>query len=478
MNKSAILWSLCLSALALSWGAQAEPLTAAPCYLDGLPDRAECFQLPVPENPAEPGGAKLTLHAARLPALTPSNLPPLAILAGGPGQSAIEIGGAVGQAFQALRAERDIVLLEQRGTGKSNGLNCVPADADPYRELFNAEQYAQQIADCLAPFTGDLRHYNTPNSVDDFAAMVRALGYAQVHLYGASYGSRAALVFLRRHPELIASAVVDGLAPVQSIVGLFAMHGHRALNLLFDDCEQTPACAAQFPHLRSHYWRLWDDLSERAQPLAQPIRHPKTLAAHTLRLDRIKFFQLTLSNLYAPEQRQLLPYAIDQAARGNWHPFAGIIAASSDPGLYSGLTTNILCNEDMRRASPADLSADGQSPFKDTAVALMQSLCAPWPVEYQLPAAHFAAVQSDIPVLALSGKLDPVTPPAWGELATQGLRNATHLVADKAAHIVAMRGCGPKLVRHFINDPSAPLEAVDCLAELPDAVFMRSVNAH
>lgn len=478
MRKSVILWTVCLSALAIGQGIGAEPLVATTCYLEGLPDRAECFQLQVPEDPANPDGASLTLHAARLPALTPSTQPPLAILAGGPGQSAIEIGGRVGQAFHALRAERDILLLEQRGTGSSNGLNCAPVDADPYRDLFDSAHIADQITRCLATFTGDLRHYNTPNAVDDFAAMVQALGYSQVHLYGASYGSRAALVFLRRHPDLIASAVLDGLAPVQSIVGPFAVHGHRALNLLFEDCEQTSTCAAQFPNLRNHYWQLWQAISESAQPLEVAIRHPKSLTEHTLRLDRIKFFQLTLSNLYAPEQRQLLPYAIDQAAQGNWHPFAGIIAAGSDPGLYSGLTTNILCNEDVRRASPEVIAADSQSPFKDTALVLMQSLCAQWPIEYQLDDTYYAPVQSDIPVLALSGKRDPVTPPAWGELAAQGLSNAIHLIAENAAHIVAMRGCGPKLVRQFIETPGAQLAASDCLAALPDAVFMRTENAH
>ncbi|UTA46913.1 alpha/beta hydrolase [Simiduia sp. 21SJ11W-1] len=448
------------------------------CYLKGLADRAECFQLQVPEDPAQPDGATLPLHAARLPALTPSTQPPLAILAGGPGQSAIEVGGTVGQAFQALRADRDILLLEQRGTGKSHGLKCEDPEADPYQDLFDSAQSARIISNCLADFPGQLRHYNTPNAIVDFARMVRALGYEKVHLYGGSYGSRAALVFMREYPELVASAVIDGLAPVQTIVGPFAQHGLRALNLLFDECENSPACAQKFPNLRADYWALWQGISSQESPQAVPIRHPKTLAPHTLALDKYKFFQLTLSNLYAQEQRQLLPFAISEAAKGNWHPFAGLMAIAGDNGMYTGLTTNILCNEDLRRASPGQLAADSATPFGDTSVALLQQLCAQWPGEYRLDASHFAPVESNLPVLALSGRLDPVTPPAWGELATSQLGNATHLVAENAAHIVALRGCGPELVRAFLNNPNAALEDTACLAELPGVTFMRNENAH
>nr|WP_246341186.1 alpha/beta hydrolase [Simiduia aestuariiviva] len=416
------------------------------------------------------------MHAARLPALTPSELPPLAVLAGGPGQSAIEIGGGVGKVFHELLADRDIIFLEQRGTGNSNGIKCASEDDDPYEDLYSDAESEKLVAQCLADFEGDLSHYNTPNAIHDFAAMVRALGYPKVHLYGGSYGSRAALVFMRLYPDMIASTVLDGMAPVQVVVGPFARHGQRALELLFDECETTPSCQQRYPNLRRDYWQLWAAIKQRN--VIADIYHPTTLAPHKLRLDGTKFFQLTLSYLYSQEQRQLLPFAIDAAAKGHWQPFAGLIAAGGDNGMYTGLTTNILCNEDMRRASTDQLAADSQSMFGDASIRLLHAMCAHWPGRYQLDKTHFEPVTSAIPTLALSGNLDPVTPPAWGDSTVTHLSNATHIVAEQAAHIVAMRGCGPKLVRQFLNDPSAPLEKTDCLADLPSVTFMRSNNAH
>ena len=379
-----------------------------------------------------------------------------------------------------MRADRDILLLEQRGTGQSNGLKCAPETADPYWDTFTDEAAQQWVHNCLQGFTGDLSQYNTPNAVSDFAAMVHALGYAKVHLYGGSYGSRAALVFMRRYPELVASVVIDGMAPVQVIVGPFAQHGYRALNLLFSECEASPECQKQFPELRAQYWSLWARISKYSAqtPIRIDIRHPKTMAPQVLRLDRNKFFQMTLNNLYAQEQRQLLPYAISQAAQDNWHPFAGMMAMASDNGIYAGLATNILCNEDLARATDVQLAADAQTPFGDSAVAPLRTLCNYWPGQYTLKNEYYEPIASAIPTLALSGQLDPVTPPMWGDLTVAHLPQATHLIAHNAAHIVALRGCGPKLVRAFLNNPDAPLMQAECLTDLPKVTFMRSNNAH
>lgn len=452
----------------------ASTVESSQCYLKGLPDRAECFSLVVPENPADASGTTLTLHAARLPALTPSQQAPLVFLAGGPGQSAIEVGGLVGQALHPLLADRDIVLLEQRGTGLSNGFKCEPEHEDPYASRFSDLDLQRLTQTCVEQFDGDLSQYNTPNAIHDFSAMITALGYNKVHLYGGSYGTRAALVFMRLHPEQLASVTLDSMAPVQAIVGPFAAHGYRSLGLLFDQCEQTSSCAAAFPDLRAQYWRLWAQVS--AQAIDTTIRHPTTLQPQRFVLDRNKLFQLTIGNLYSQQQRQLLPVAISQAEQGNFAALAGLMSAGSDAGIYNGLTSNIVCNEDVHRASKEQLNADTHTPFGDVSLQFWQALCANWPV-YRLSDEHFLPVKSDIPVLALSGKLDPVTPPAWGELTVLNLSHATHLVADNAAHIVGLRGCGPKLIKAFIAAPTQPLIDSECLAELPGTVFMLSNNS-
>ena len=445
------------------------------CHLKGLPDLAECFTLERLEDPNNPASKAFTLHAARLKSLTISQKSPLIFLAGGPGQSAIEVGGRVGQVMKPILADRDIVFLEQRGTGSSNGFKCEVEDQDVYAELFNAAISRDFAEICLDNFEGDLSQYNTPNAIHDFAAMVQAMGYKKINLYGGSYGSRAALVFMRRYPALIDSVILDGIAPVEAIVGPFANHGFHSLNLLFDACESEPSCNETYPQLRQHYWQLWDRVSQA--PIDTTIFNPSSLKPQRFQLDDSKLFQLTISNLYSQQQRQLLPFVFEQAHEENFAPMAGLLAASGDNGIYSGLMANIVCNEDIRRASPAQLKQDSATPFANISVKFWQSLCEIWPV-YSLPDEYYLPVKSDIPVLALSGKLDPVTPPAWGDMAVTNLANATHLIAENAGHIVGLRGCGPKLVRQFLNKPDQPLENTDCLAELPKVTFMRSMNAH
>ena len=142
------------------------------------------------------------------------------------------------------------------------------------------------------------------------------------------------------------------------------------------------------------------------------------------------------------------------------------------------MTTNILCNEDLARASDAARTEDAQTPFGDTAVANLSLLCKYWPVHYSLPPDYYSPVTSAIPTLALSGYLDPVTPPAWGELTVANLSRATHVVAKQAGHIVGLHGCGPKIIRAFLNQPTAPVTHTECLNAQPGVNFMRSANAH
>ncbi|AFU98490.2 alpha/beta hydrolase [Simiduia agarivorans SA1 = DSM 21679] len=466
---------MAFAALSLtSIGAPASALEKTDCHLRGLPDKAECFSLIRPEDPANPNGKTFNLHAARVPALTPSKAEPLVFLAGGPGQSAIEVGGMVTQALRPLLADRDLVFLEQRGTGDSNGFNCVTDDEDPYADLFAEADLEAMTRACLDAFDGDPQHYNTPNAIDDFAAMVQALGYDKVHVYGGSYGTRAALVFMRAHPQLIRSVILDSMAPVQTVVGPFANHGHRALTLLFDECEANPGCNTTHPQLRDNFWALWARAGEA--PIDVTVTHPTTFAPQRLRLDQTKLFHLVINFLYSQQQRQLLPVAIDAAADNNFAPLAGLMAAvSGGQGLYHGLTTNIVCNEDIRRQAPA--AEETRTPFGDVSLSMWQRMCEHWPA-YRLDDAHFEPVASDLPVLALSGRLDPVTPPAWGEETVASLSNAQHLVADNAAHIVGLKGCGPKLIQAFLRAPGAPLDNADCLAELPGVHFMLNQNNH
>ena len=489
LSKGLPTWLIAL--ILISCGFDAQALTLEKCHVAGVREQVLCGELLVAENPNQPA-KQIPLNIVVLPGFSASGVgshdanksTPLLILAGGPGQSAVEQSGLINSIFQTVRQTRDIVLIDQRGTGKSNPLQCTNFEIDDLGLNINfAEQDMQaQAKECLVLLSDSvsdsvsgsaLAHYSTNQAIDDFEAVRKALGYQQFHLYGGSYGTRAGLVYLRRYPNSIASAVLDSVAPTQVAIGAFGKSSERSFELLLANCAQNPACHAAYPQLKQDLLQLLATLSEVSthETIADPVTGEPT----SLLFARMKFLNTLRTSLYSTSLRKLLPLVIHQANKGNYKPFAGLYGAlnsGSGSGMYMGLTLTILCSEDWPRMSREQVAADNDNYVVGNMSSLpWEQMCSVWP-HYKVDDRFSQPVVSDVPVLLLSGQLDPVTPPAWAEMAAQTLSRSRHFVAVSGAHTIVTHTCAAKLVGDFLD--SQDLAALDdsCLTKKRHIPFM------
>lgn len=481
-NKSFIAAAL-FSLVAFTASAQTNEQSAQPsspleaCYLSNISEQVLCGQLSVPENYDQPQGRQISINYAVLPAVNENKKPdPLLILAGGPGQAATELAAMINRMFSDVRKQRDILLIDQRGTGKSNPLSCEVSHVD---ELIKADEdiaLDRMAGECLARYTEeDLTQYHTVNAIKDFEAVREHLGYAQVNLYGGSYGSRAGLVYMREAPQSVRSATLDAVAPPEVVVGPFGAHGAQSFDLLVERCAASQKCNETFPNLKQTYLQTLKNLEDKPVPLQ--VNDPLTNEPTDILITAGRFTSVMRVGLYHPTTRQMLPYVIQQTNTGNYTPLVGLMGSiMSQSEMYMGLTLSVLCSEDLPRATDALLRADADNDFigSRTADAFID-MCSVWPQALR-PEAWFEPVYSDIPALLLSGRYDPVTPPTWGALAAQTLSNSRHLIAPQGSHTIAGHTCANKLVGEFIE--TLELEALDdsCLQQQKPAPFVLNAN--
>lgn len=431
-----------------------------PCRLENLGVEARCGEHRVLEDRGAKGGREIRLHFAVVPALAARAAPdPLFILVGGPGQAATEAGAVIAQALPGVRRTRDIVLLDQRGTGRSKPLDCKEyGEQSLARRLAPRLDLAETRA-CLAALDADTTQYATPMAVADLDELREVLGYEQVNLWGGSYGTRAALVYAREHPERVRSLVLDGVAPTAiELPSFFPRDAQRALDLLFDDCAADVDCNAAFPHAREELAALLARLE--AAPATVTLSHPRTGQPETVNVERDGLASVLLQLLYVPELAGLIPLGVQRAARGDYATLVAATEAFADSvELSTGMFMSVVCAEDVPRIDASEIEARTRGTFLGKSwLEQLRSECGEWP-SARLPESYFAPLRSAAPVLLLSGQLDPATPPGWAEEVARGLRRFRHIIVPGAGHGVTRVGCVPKLIREFL-DTLAP-EALD-----------------
>lgn len=452
------------------------PTLQRPCRLEGVAEPARCFELAVPENPAAPGGRQIPLQVAILPATDGvASEPPLFVLAGGPGQDARSMGPYVLRFFEKGRRTREVVLADVRGTGGSNPLDCDMGDPLQRDSLIFTEA---EVKACRAALEqkADLRFYSTYHAMADLDLVRQALGAEQIDLWGGSYGTRAAMVYQKLFPSHTHAIVIDGVAPYQvTLPAFYAREGQRALDLAFARCSADAACHALLPEPR----RSLDAVLARlaAAPAEVHLPHPRTgvptrvlvsrgFAAGTIRL-----------LLYAAEGASYLPFLIARAEQGDYLPLAAAFVTgmeSTDKTMFLGFTFSVLCSEDLPFIDrPAALrSAEGT--FLGTGdLDAWTAVCENWP-KTELPAGFAEIPPSEVPALLLSGQLDPVVPPVWGELALGFFKNGRHLVVPAVAHNTSHVGCTGKLIDKFLKSGSARELDAGCLDHLAAPAFITS----
>jgi pimeloyl-ACP methyl ester carboxylesterase len=454
-------------------------LALTECRLPGLERQALCGTHEVWEDRAAKQGGRITLKVAVLPARRRAAEPdPLVVLAGGPGQGAIALAAQVAPLFSRLNDSRDIVLVDQRGTGGSHPLKCEEEGEPTLQALFEEALPEKRVRECLASLDADPRHYATPTAVADLDEVLTALGYAKVNLWGGSYGTRVALEFIRRHPGRVRTATLDGAAPAGMKLPLsFVDDGEVAFGKLLSDCEADAACRAAYPALRREVGELRERLARA--PARLRIGDPVTGESHGVRVTQNVLLTGLFRPLYAPSLASLLPLAITRAAGGDFNPLLAQnleFAGRLEENLAVGMHLSVVCAEDVPLITPEDLDRAAQGFFGRALVDDFLRACSVWP-RAALPPDFHEPVRADTPVLVLSGGLDPATPPRLGERVAATLPNARHAVAPNLSHGVSGHGCAPRLVEKFVREADARKLDVSCLQRLPRPLFVLPAGA-
>ena len=468
---------MCLCLLAAAPGCHSTTPSAIdrlhPCELEEGPPEAFCGSHRVFENRSAASGRTIDLKVVIAPALKRNPEPdPLFVFEGGPGGGAATLAEYRIPMFRRFQTDRDIVLIDQRGTGGSNPLDCQvdPAEDDDLQSIdaFPIDRYRS----CLQRLDADVSQYTTAMAMDDVDDVRQWLGYDQINLWGGSYGTRAALVYVSRHESSVRSAVLDGVAPPDMRIPLYmGRDSQRALDRLLDDCEHDAnGCAKRYPHLRADVATLWETLAGKPHIT---ISHPRTGEPIGLTVSPSLAGAIVFQSLYTPEITALLPQLLTDAAAGSFQGLLALAFSTDLPkgAMSDGLFLSVVCSEDMPRISAADIDQQAAGHFIGRAMFDTRvKPCEFWP-RGVVDAGFYAPVSSEKPVLIFSGENDPVTPPSWGEHVAASLRNSRHVVVPGAGHIALMRGCVRDLVGRFLEQGSAATLDVDCVKSLKRPPF-------
>jgi pimeloyl-ACP methyl ester carboxylesterase len=456
------------------------PLSLAPCSLPGLSGQARCGTLSVYEDRVANAGRKITLKVVVLPArkaLATSD--PLFVLSGGPGEAATEMAAGFATEFAAVRERRDIVLVDQRGTGGSHPLNCDLLDRGDGLQRFLGDFFPiEAVRQCKVALEkdADLRLYTTPIAMDDLDDVRAALGYGRINLAGGSYGTRAALVYMKRHPNHVRAALLEGVDPTSSPAPLaFPRDAQRAFDGILTECMAEAACRGAFPNLRSEARTVF--ARSAAAPVPAEVLDPATGDPVNVTLSRDIVGEAVRYMTYQAGTASLVPVAIHEAALGNFGPLATFalfarmqIVSSGSMGMYLSVT----CAEDLPFIKPGEGEhAAAGTYLGDYRLRQQRAACGVWP-RGTVPEDYPRAIRSDAPALLLVGEWDPVTPPSLAEEAARTLLRGKILIVPHGAHgQEGLEGaaCLDTLVTAFLEGGTAAGLDVSCLAKIRRGPF-------
>lgn len=445
----------------------------------GLMD-AQCATLTVPLDYGSPDGDTIDLKVAKLDAQSKNpKADAFTLLAGGPGQSATESFPSVSHAFRHIRHDRDIILMDQRGTGASHKLECPRDEEDDSSLLFDVVRNQAASQRCRDQLDIDPRFFSTSVAVRDLEQLRESLAVPQWNIYGVSYGTRVALHYLRRHSSSVRTITLDAVVPPEVSLGPeAALTAQRALRRLFDRCEKDQGCNDAFPKLRTGTLELLKRL--KAQPRDIQFEDISTGELRSIRFtDQHLAITMRLMS-YSAHGNAILPSmlydAIDNENYGSLARQAQLQISALDDSLAGGMHHAVICTEDAPFV-PANYDRtklDATYLGSDLLDALSSS-CAAWDSgvlddDFKKP------VVSDLPALVLSGSDDPITPPAYGESVVGHLGNSVHIVNENQGHMQAPLGCMPLLIAEFIRSAVAADLPLDCLERLRAPAFFVDAN--
>ncbi len=450
--------------LSLCESGSAAPLELHDCRISAGPGAssigARCGSLTRPLDPSGAEAGDIELRVAVVPALNLTPEPdPLLPIAGGPGQGSVAFYTAYAWAFEAVRRNRDILLIDQRGTGESATMNC-EFDEDLIEGEFSTEQTLEYTRECLEQLPYDPRFFTTSVAVSDIEAVREALAYPTLNLYGVSYGSRVAQHFARRYPASTRTVVIDGVVPPQLSLGPeIATESQKAIDNILARCAENEACNARFPNIAATFAHVVAEL--KIAPVAIEVPNPSTGRPRSLDFGSAELAAAIRLLAYHPNSIALIPLLIDEAGKGNYVPLGSqfmMTMISMGDALALGMHNAVVCAEDVPFYDPGNFDYDGleASYMGPLQVDALQAICSVWPAG-PIDDGFKTPLATDIPVLLLSGDADPITPPRYADMAAVDLENAAHLIGKNQGHGQVGVGCTPRLIAKFIEtaDPRA-----------------------
>ena len=436
-----------------------------PCVIGRL--AAECGHVEVLESPDQPRGRRIQLRVVVARATSPTRQPdPVLFLAGGPGQGAAELADLLIGRIAFLRDMRDVVFVDQRGTGASNGLQCPPAAAT--HELFGGLFDPQRLTACRDRLAtrADLTRYTTSASAWDYAQVLDALNVQQVNVWGVSYGTRLALELARRLPQRVRTLTLEAAVPTNfAWPTTGARDADAALDAVIRDCEADSECAATFPSFRRDVNRAFAALTKRTAAVA--VIDPATGQRAQLEFSHSDLGYATRGMLYGPDAFRL-PALFREAARGRYDAFAQAYvtrARTIGQELSTGVHLAVYCTEDLPFVDPAAAPQASQGTRLGTYLLdEYAKACAVWP-RGTLPADFRDPVRSSVPTLVLAGRRDPVTPAWTAKEVAKTLTRARVVTWPAGGHGfegIYARSCKPSIIGEFIATAQVDRLPVGC----------------
>ncbi len=435
--------------------------------------KALCGSVQVFENTTTQKGRKILLNLAVVPstATVKANQPdPLFLLAGGPGQAATEAFALRAPDFESILQQRDLVLVDMRGTGKSNPLICPPATNAQPTPSPDATSQAEAAQTCLDALHTDTTLYTTQAAANDLDHVRQSLGYQKINLLGVSYGTRLALAYARQYPERVRTLTLDGVSPLDWELGPHnPANAQRSLDLIFAECAAEAACQAAYPNLSQEFARLMASLDK--QPVTMDLVHPLTSQQVHLELTRDEAAQAIQFMSYTADSIASIPQMIHNvAANGQYALLASqylIASYTLSQPIADGLYLSVECAEDAPFYPATPPPANSYLPDHTQEQAQQ---CQNWP-HAQVSADFKQPVRSNAPALLLSGQLDPVTPPSNAEQAARTLPNSLSLVIPDLGHNVVFTGCLPDVVAAFIQAGTVKGLDTSCVKQIQRPPF-------
>ncbi len=437
---------------------------------------ARCGRLEVPENPDDPDGRAISLHVAVASASDPQpEADPLFFFAGGPGQAASETWPMIRGPLRGINKTRDIVMIDQRGTGGSNKLQCPSEEMTDLDAAIDFDEMSRMARECLQDLDADTRFYTTTIAAGDVNAVRQAMGYDTINIMGVSYGTRAAQVYLREFPDTVRSVVLDSVVPMQLALGQeHAPMLDVAVGRVLDACAADSACRHQFADPRRALDALMADL--RQSPRDITIINPVTGIAESLTVSAEILAVAVRFLSYSSESQAVLPLLLHEAAtQGRLDRLATqamMVIGDLNEVIARGMELSVMCAEDYPFMN---FGAD----YSDTLIGNLMlegidAQCREWTTG-DVPDDFHEPVTTDLPVLLLSGERDPVTPPEYAARVAEGFPNSVNLVAGGQAHSVLRNVCLQDVTTAFIEAGSVDALDTSCVDDIDGSPFFTTL---